>query len=44
MAYQEGECAKKMENPTTRRPIEDAAKRCAALAEKFEAARKNTKA
>jgi hypothetical protein len=40
MAYQEGERAKKMENPTTRAPIENAAKRYAALAEKFEAARK----
>lgn len=40
MAYQEGERAKKMENPTTRGPIENAAKRYAALAEKFEAARK----
>jgi len=40
MAYQEGDRAKKMENPTVRRPIEDAAQRYAALAEKFEAARK----
>jgi hypothetical protein len=40
MAYQEGERAEKMENPTTRGPIESAAKRHAALAEKFEAARK----
>jgi hypothetical protein len=40
MAYQEGERAKKMENPTTRGPIESAAQRYAALAEKFEAARK----
>lgn len=40
MAYQEGERAKKMENPTTRGPIEAAARRYAALVEKFEAARK----
>ena len=40
MAYQEGERAKKMENPTTRGPIENAAKRYAALATKLEAARK----
>ena len=40
MAYQEGERAKRMENPTTRGPIENAARRYAALAEKFEAARK----
>jgi hypothetical protein len=40
LAYQEGERAKKMENPTTRGPIENAARRYAALAEKFEAARK----
>jgi hypothetical protein len=39
MAYQEGERAKKMENPTTRGPIESAARRCTALAEKLEAAR-----
>lgn len=30
-----------MENPTTRGPIEGTAKRAAALAEKFEAARKH---
>jgi hypothetical protein len=42
MAYQEGERAKKMENPTTRGPIEDAAQRYAALAERFEAARRRT--
>jgi hypothetical protein len=41
MAYQEGERAKKMENPTTRGPIEIAARRYAALAEKLEAARKS---
>lgn len=40
MAYQEGERAKKMENPTTRGPIENAARRYAALAEKLEAARR----
>ena len=40
MAYQEGERARKMENPTTRGPIENAARRYAALAEKLEAARK----
>jgi hypothetical protein len=40
MAYQESERAKKMENPTTRGPIEAAAQRYAALVEKFEAARK----
>jgi hypothetical protein len=40
MAYQEGERAKKMENPTMRGPIESAARRYAALAEKLEAARK----
>ena len=40
MAYQEGERARKMENPGRRGPIENAAKRYAALAEKFERARK----
>ena len=40
MAYQEGERAKNMENPMTRGPIENAARRYAALAEKLEAARK----
>jgi len=40
MAYQEGERAKKMENPTMRGPLESNAKRFAALAEKLEAARK----
>jgi hypothetical protein len=39
MAYQEGERAKKMENPGMRGPIENAAKRYAQLVEKFEAAR-----
>jgi hypothetical protein len=37
----EGERAKKMENPTTSGPIENAATRYAALAQKFEAARKH---
>jgi hypothetical protein len=40
MAYQEGERAKNMENPGMREPIASAAKRYAALAEKFEGARK----
>jgi hypothetical protein len=40
MAYQEGERAKKMENPTTRGPIEAAAQRYEKLAQKFESARK----
>jgi hypothetical protein len=40
MAYQEGERAKKMENPTMRGPLENSAKRFASLAEKLEAARK----
>ena len=39
MAYQEGERAKKMQNPGMRAPIENAAKRYAALAEKLEGAR-----
>jgi hypothetical protein len=42
MAYQEGERAKKTENPTTRGPIGSAAQRYAALAANFEAARKPT--
>jgi hypothetical protein len=42
MVYQEGERAKKMENPTMRGPLESNAKRFAALAEKLEAARKRT--
>jgi hypothetical protein len=41
MAYQESERAKKLENPATRGPIEDASKRYRALAEKLEAARKH---
>ena len=40
LAYQEGERAKRMENPTTRGPIESTARRYAALAEKLEAVRK----
>jgi hypothetical protein len=40
MAHQEGERAKKMENPTTRGPVENTAKRYAQLIEKFEAARR----
>jgi hypothetical protein len=40
MAYQEGERAKRMENPTLRGPVENAAKRYARLVEKFEAARR----
>ena len=40
MAYQEGERAKKLENPTIRGPLETNSKPFAALAEKFEAARK----
>jgi hypothetical protein len=39
MAYQEGERAGRMENPTTRGPIEAASRRYAALAKKLEAAR-----
>jgi hypothetical protein len=40
MAYQEGERATKMENPSLRAPMENTAHRFAALAQKFEAARK----
>jgi hypothetical protein len=40
MAYQEGERAKKLENPTMRGPLENNAKRYADLAAKLEAARK----
>ena len=43
MANQEGERARKLENPTTRGPIEGTAKRAAALAEKFERARRLTR-
>jgi hypothetical protein len=40
MVYQEGERAKKMENPTMCGPLEVSARRYASLAEKFEVARK----
>jgi hypothetical protein len=40
LAYQERERLKTMENPGMRGPIEHTAERAAALAEKFEAARK----
>ncbi len=40
MASQEGQRAKAMENPTTRGPVESAAKRYRTLADKFEAARR----
>jgi hypothetical protein len=40
MTYQEGERAKKMENPTTRGPIESVTQRYATPAAKLEAARK----
>jgi hypothetical protein len=40
LAYQEGERAKKMENPTLRGPLENNARRYAALAQRLEAARK----
>jgi hypothetical protein len=36
MAYQEGERAKKIENPGMRGPVENAAQRYAALAEKLD--------
>lgn len=39
MASQEGERAKKMGNPTTRGPIENASKRYRALAERLEVVR-----
>jgi hypothetical protein len=42
LAYQEGERAKKLENPSMRGPIENTAKRFAALAERLEAARKQS--
>jgi hypothetical protein len=41
MTYQEGERAKRLENPGARAPIENTAKRAAALAKKFEAARRD---
>jgi hypothetical protein len=40
MAYQEGERARKLDNPSIRGPLETNSKRYAALAEKLEAARK----
>jgi hypothetical protein len=40
MAFQEGERANKIENPTTRGPVERTAQRYAQLVEKFEAARR----
>jgi hypothetical protein len=40
MAAQEGQRAKKMENLTTRGPVEQTAQRYARLAEKIESARK----
>ena len=43
MAYQEGERAKKLENPSIRGPLETNSKRYAALAEKLEAARNGTR-
>jgi hypothetical protein len=39
LAYQSEQAAKRMENPGMRGPIENTARRAAALAEKFEAAR-----
>jgi len=44
LEYQEGEAAKRMENPDMRVPIENTAKRAAALTEKFERARKRAPA
>ncbi|MFZ1905201.1 MAG: hypothetical protein WAU56_07400 [Steroidobacteraceae bacterium] len=44
MVYQEGKRAREMENPTMRAPMESTAKRYAALAEKFERARKRAPA
>jgi hypothetical protein len=40
MAFQEGERAKKLENPSMRGPIDAAAQRYSALAKKLETARK----
>jgi hypothetical protein len=42
-AYRDCEAAKRMDNPTVRAPIEGTAKRAAALAEKFEAARRRSR-
>ena len=39
-AYRQTESMKNIGNPTLRAPVENTAKRAAALAEKFEAARK----
>ena len=39
MAHQDGERAKKIDNPTLRGPMQDTANRYAALAKKFESAR-----
>jgi hypothetical protein len=39
LAYQEDHAAKRMENPAMRGPVENTAKRAAALAERFERAR-----
>jgi hypothetical protein len=39
-AIQDEKAAQQIENPSLRGPVEEAAKRAAALAEKFEAARK----
>jgi hypothetical protein len=43
MAYQEGERANKMENPTMRGPLEENVRRFAELAEKLETARRRKK-
>jgi hypothetical protein len=40
LAYQEEQAANRMENPLTRGPIESTSKRAAALAERFERARR----
>jgi hypothetical protein len=40
LAYQEEQAAKRMQSPGIRGPIVNAAKRAAALAERFEGARK----
>ena len=42
LAYKEAEAAKRIENPSVRGPTENTARRAAALAERFEAARKRT--
>jgi|GEM_PF-4688073 len=43
LAYQEEQAAKRTENPGMRGPIENTAKRAAALAERFEAVRRSRK-